>query len=275
MICRRNTYGEVVGLARSNSRRDVPDSAEEPEEFKKAVDSFDQLYKEAEKEEQSSSNKTKKTKERSKSSTAVKQEAVHEEESIQQEWKQIKRVKSCDDPASAVEPATEENIQEASSQKNNTKKKRGRTTNNANVENSASGLISVDTEKVKALEEAYAAKSDQTGEEADERKIEFSEVQKKIIRKTQEAQDTIQSTLIDMETERLEEGMRVQKHSLGVQDGVMVERKRISIIRTESTEENSSQGAAVTMAPTEETNQIDPDTLKNVDGQAKVKSHIA
>merc|ERR1712032_913069 len=81
------------------------------------------------------------------------------------------------------------------------------------------------------------------------------------IQKTQEAQDSIQSTLIDMETERMEsEVMRVQRHSLCVDGGVMVERTTTTLARTESSEESK-----------EEESQIDPDSLKNVDGQAKAR----
>ena len=57
----------------------------------------------------------------------------------------------------------------------------------------------------------------------------------------------------------MSEVVRVQKVSLGVQDGVMVERTQTSsVVRTESEESK------------EEDSQIDPDSLKNVDGQPKV-----
>ena len=98
--------------------------------------------------------------------------------------------------------------------------------------------------------------------------------QKKLIQKTKEAQDSIQSTLLDIETERMEsEVMRVQRHSLCVDGGVMVERTTTTLARTES---EDSKEEKIFLAHTEseeskeEDSQIDPDSLKNVDGQAKV-----
>merc|ERR1711962_955413 len=95
-----------------------------------------------------------------------------------------------------------------------------------------------------------------------EENAQFSEAQKNIMRKAKETQDAIQSSLIDIEMGKMEEVVRVQKHSLGVQDGVMGERKpTIKMIR-QSQEFGSDD---------EEDFQIDPESLKNVDGQPRVR----
>merc|ERR1719312_755256 len=108
----------------------------------------------------------------------------------------------------------------------------------------------------------------------------FTEFQKKLIQKTLEAQDSIQSTLLDIETERMEsEVVRVQRHSLCVDGGVMVERTTTTLARTESEEDSKpkEEKSNATLAHTEseeskeEESQIDPDSLKNVDGQAKAR----
>merc|ERR1712233_183352 len=108
----------------------------------------------------------------------------------------------------------------------------------------------------------------------------FTEFQKKLIQKTKEAQDSIQSTLLDIETERMEsEVVRVQRHSLCVDGGVMVERTTTTLARTESEEDSKpkEEKSNTTLAHTEseeskeEESQIDPDSLKNVDGQAKAR----
>merc|ERR1712210_70421 len=75
----------------------------------------------------------------------------------------------------------------------------------------------------------------------------FTEFQKKLIQKTQEAQDSIQSTLLDIETERMEtEVMRVQRHSLCVDGGVMVERTTMTLARTESEDSREEKSTAHT-----------------------------
>merc|ERR1711913_216141 len=106
---------------------------------------------------------------------------------------------------------------------------------------------------------------------------EFTDFQRKLIQKTQEAQDSIQSTLLDIETDRMEsEVLRVQRHSLCADGGVMVERTTTTLARTES-EDSKEEKSSTTLAHTEseeskeEESQIDPDSLKNVDGQAKAR----
>ena len=70
--------------------------------------------------------------------------------------------------------------------------------------------------------------------------------------------------------------MRVQRHSLCVDGGVMVERTTTTLARTESSEDSKEEKSTASLAHTEseeskeEESQIDPDSLKNVDGQAKV-----
>merc|ERR1712223_336784 len=107
---------------------------------------------------------------------------------------------------------------------------------------------------------------------------EFTEFQRKLIQKTQEAQDSIQSTLLDIETDRMEsEVLRVQRHSLCVDGGVMVERTTTTLARTDSEDLREEKSAATLLSHTEseelkeEESQIDPDSLKNVDGQAKAR----
>merc|ERR1719309_1579200 len=95
-----------------------------------------------------------------------------------------------------------------------------------------------------------------------EQNTQFSEAQKNIMRKAKETQDAIQSSLIDIEMGKMEEVVRVQKHSLGVQDGVMVERKSTIKMIRQSQEFGSDD---------EEDFQIDPESLKNVDGQPRVR----
>merc|ERR1712223_1815209 len=107
---------------------------------------------------------------------------------------------------------------------------------------------------------------------------EFTEFQRKLIQKTQEAQDSIQSTLLDIETDRMEsEVLRVQRHSLCVDGGVMVERTTTTLARTDSEDLKEEKSTATLLSHTEseeskeEESQSDPDSLKNVDGQAKAR----
>merc|ERR1712032_1792338 len=73
------------------------------------------------------------------------------------------------------------------------------------------------------------------------------------------------------------EVMRVQRHSLCVDGGVMVERTTTTLARTESSEDSKEEKSTASLAHTEseeskeEESQIDPDSLKNVDGQAKAR----
>ena len=165
-----------------------------------------------------------------------------------------------------------EMVEERQSKKKSGKKKRGRVDGNTDI--SLAGVASVQSIPISQQDvspdsseghrtEAAAPRPNRDSvvsqDSTSSAKEDFSEFQKKIIRKTQEAQDAIQSTLIDIETERMSEVVRVQKVSLGVQDGVMVERTQTSsVVPTESEESK------------EEDSQIDPDSLKNVDGQPKV-----
>jgi len=181
-------------------------------------------------------------------------------------------------PDVAIEQHFEETemVEERQSKKKSSKKKRGRVDGNMDI--SLAGVAGVagvqsipisqqdispdssESHKTEAASPRPNRDSVVSQESTGSAKEDFSEFQKKIIRKTQEAQDAIQSTLIDIETDRMSEVVRVQKVSLGVQDGVMVERTQTSsVVRTESEESK------------EEDSQIDPDSLKNVDGQPKVR----
>jgi hypothetical protein len=205
LLCRRNTCGE---LSRSNSRQeggqDGP-GGQETEEFRQAVDSFDQLYKEGEIEEQ------KETKKNVPDSDAAEEPTPVE---AAQEWKQIKKGRSQEEPPK-IPP-------KSGKKKSEKKKKRGRLEGSVDINQ----VEVADTTRPKAAEEG---------------EIHFSEVQK--------TQDVAQSTLREV--------VRVQRHSLGVQDGVMVERTT-TLARTESGDGDDEESI------------ITPDSLKNVDGQPKV-----
>merc|ERR1712218_416699 len=154
--------------------------------------------------------------------------------------------------------------------KNKSKKKRGRIEGHVEIslEDVHNVAKNMSSEEDGAVCGAPAKKRDFSKEDGD-----FTEVQKKLIQKTQEAQDSIQSTLLDIETERLEsEVMRVQRHSLCVDGGVMVERTTTTLARTESEDsKEEKRKSALAHTESEEETQIDPDSLKNVDGQAKAR----
>merc|ERR1711971_432502 len=263
---RRNTVGEG----------DVQEA--ETEEFKRAVDRFDQLYQEEENTVVTSSSKqeteqvvvTKRQKKNKKKNTESCTESVSVEEhestqvSQEKEWKQIKKGKSFEESPESEEK--EENKGGKCKDKNSSKKKRGRI--EGNVEISLDDVHAI-AKNIPPDEGAAAASVEDTQTQGNSAQSErdfakedgdFTEFQKKLIQKTQEAQDSIQSTLIDMETDRMEsEVMRVQRHSLCLDGGVMVERTTTTLARTESED------------CTEEESQIDPDSLKNVDGHAKAR----
>merc|ERR1712212_390940 len=197
--------------------------------------------------------------------------------SQEKEWKQIKKGRSFEESPESEE--TEEKKSGKSKNKNSSKKKRGRI--EGNVEISLDDVHAI-AKNISPAEGAAASAEDtqtqgssaQTERDFAKEDGDFTEFQKKLIQKTQEAQDSIQSTLIDMETERMEsEVMRVQRHSLCVDGGVMVERTTTTLARNESTEEKSTASLAHTESEEskEEESQIDPDSLKNVDGQAKAR----
>ena len=266
----------------------------ETEEFKRAVDRFDQLYQEEENTVVTSSSKqeteqvvvTKRQKKNKKKNTesCTESVSVEEQESTQvsqeKEWKQIKKGKSFEESPESEEK--EENKGGKCKDKNSSKKKRGRI--EGNVEISLDDVHAI-AKNIPPDEGAAAASVEDTQTQGNSAQSErdfakedgdFTEFQKKLIQKTQEAQDSIQSTLIDMETDRMEsEVMRVQRHSLCLDGGVMVERTTTTLARTESedcTEERSTASLAHTESEEskEEESQIDPDSLKNVDGHAKV-----
>lgn len=207
--------------------------------------------------------------------------SVEEQQSSQvseKEWKQIKKGNSFEESPDNEEK--EEKKSGKSKNKNSSKKKRGRI--EGNVEISLDDVHAIAKNITPVEDAAASAEETQTqGSAHIERDFakedgNFTEFQKKLIQKTQEAQDSIQSTLLDIETERMEtEVMRVQRHSLCVDGGVMVERTTTTLARNES-EDSREEKNSTTLAHTEseeskeEESQIDPDSLKNVDGQAKV-----
>merc|ERR1712192_231295 len=213
---------------------------------------------------------TKRQKKNKKKNTETHTESVSVEEqkstqvSQEKEWKQIKKGRSFEE--SPENEDKEEKKSENSKNKISSKKKRGRI--EGNVEISLDDVHAV-AKNISPDEGAAAASAEDTQMQGSSAQSErdfakedgdFTEFQKKLIQKTQEAQDSIQLTLIDMETDRMEsEVMRVQRHSLCLDGGVMVERTTTTLARTESEESK------------EEESQIDPDSLKNVDGYAKAR----
>merc|ERR1712107_259860 len=278
---------ETEMLALFSTRRNTVDGApegglqgEETEEFKRAVDRFDQLYQEEEKEEQKVEVTTKEESEEVTTVVTKRQKKnkikesrtqsvnAQEQDVSQTEWKQIKK-------GGSFEETSENDKKEGKNVgKNKSKKKRGRIEGHVEisleyVHNVAKNMSS---EEDAAVSSRAPAKRDFSKEDG-----EFTEFQRKLIQKTQEAQDSIQSTLLDMETDRMEsEVVRVQRHSLCVDHGVMVERTTTTLARNDS-EDLKEEKSAATLSHTEseeskeEESQIDPDSLKNVDGQAKAR----
>ena len=269
----------------------------ETEEFKSAVDKFDQLYQEEETEEQKTvvtSSKqeteeqttvvTKRQKKNKKKNTesCTQSVSVEEQQSSQvseKEWKQIKKGNSFEESPDNEEK--EEKKSGKSKNKNSSKKKRGRIEGNVEISlddvHAIAKNITPAEGAVASAEETHTQGSAHIERDFAKEDGNFTEFQKKLIQKTQEAQDSIQSTLLDIETERMEtEVMRVQRHSLCVDGGVMVERTTTTLARTESSENSKEEKSTASLTHTEseeskeEESQIDPDSLKNVDGQAKV-----
>jgi len=265
----------------------------ETEEFKRAVDRFDQLYQEEENTVVTSSSKqeteelttlvTKRQKKNKKKNTESRTESVSVEEqestqvSQEKEWKQIKKGRSFEESPESEEK--EDKNSGKSKNKNSCKKKRGRIEGNVeisldDVHAIAKNISPAEGVAASAEDTQTQGSSAQTERDFAKEDGDFTEFQKKLIQKTQEAQDSIQSTLIDMETERMEsEVMRVQRHSLCVDGGVMVERTTTTLARTESEDSREEKILAHTESEEskEEESQIDPDSLKNVDGQAKAR----
>merc|ERR1719341_1615548 len=294
---------ETEKLALFSTRKNTAGEGElqevETEEFKRAVDRFDQLYQEEEKEEQTTvvtSSKqeteeqttvvTKRQKKNKKKNTESRTQSVSvdEQESSQiseKEWKQIKKGRSFEESPENEEK--EEKKSGKSKNKNSSKKKRGRIEGNVeinldDVHAIAKNISPAEGAAASAEDTQTQGSSAQTERDFAKEDGDFTEFQKKLIQKTQEAQDSIQPTLIDMETERMEsEVMRVQRHSLCVDGGVMVERTTTTLARTESSEDSKEEKSTASLAHTEseeskeEESQIDPDSLKNVDGQAKAR----
>ena len=251
----------------------------ETEEFKRAVDKFDQLYQEEEKEEartvvaskQETGEVTSVVTKRQKKKKNTHSVSV-EEQGSEKEWKQIKKGRSFEEDNEENEDKTNGK----NKNKNSSKKKRGRMDGNVEISLDDVHAVAKNITSVKGTPASAEATQTQGNSQSDrdfaKEDGDFTEFQKKLIQKTQEAQDSIQSTLLDIETERLEsEVMRVQRHSLCVDGGVMVERTTTTLARTES-EDSKEEKRKSTLAHTEseEETQIDPDSLKNVDGQAKV-----
>jgi len=193
---------------------------------------------------------------------------AQEQDVSQTEWKQIKK-------GGSFEETSENDKKEGKNVgKNKSKKKRGRIEGHVEIslEDVHNVAKNMSSEEDAAVSSRAPAKRDFSKEDG-----EFTEFQRKLIQKTQEAQDSIQSTLLDMETDRMEsEVVRVQRHSLCVDHGVMVERTTTTLARNDS-EDLKEEKSAATLSHTEseeskeEESQIDPDSLKNVDGQAKAR----
>jgi len=290
---------ETEELALFSTRRNTAGEGElrevETEEFKRAVDRFDQLYQEEEKEEQKTVVTTSKQETEEQTTVVTKRQkknkkknaesctqrvSVEEQESSQvseKEGKQIKKGGSFEES-----PENEEKVEKKSGKsknKNSSKKKRGRIEGNVEISlddvHAIAKNISPDEGAAASAEETKTQGIVQVERDFAKEDGDFTEFQKKLIQKTKEAQDSIQSTLLDIETERMEsEVMRVQRHSLCVDGGVMVERTTTTLARTES---EDSKEEKIILAHTEseeskeEDSQIDPDSLKNVDGQAKTR----
>ena len=194
---------------------------------------------------------------------------VQEQDVSQTEWKQIKKGGSFE------ETSENDKKEEKKAGKNKSKKKRGRIEGHVEIslEDVHNVAKNMSSEEDGAAVCGAPAKRDFSKEDG-----EFTEFQRKLIQKTQEAQDSIQSTLLDIETDRMEsEVLRVQRHSLCVDGGVMVERTTTTLARTDSEDLKEEKSTATLLSHTEseeskeEESQIDPDSLKNVDGQAKVR----
>ena len=194
---------------------------------------------------------------------------AQEQEVSQTEWKQIKKGGSFE------ETSENDKKEEKKGGKNKSKKKRGRIEGHVEIslEDVHNVAKNMSSEEDGAAVCGAPAKRDFSKEDG-----EFTEFQRKLIQKTQEAQDSIQSTLLDIETDRMEsEVLRVQRHSLCVDGGVMVERTTTTLARNDSEDLKEEKSAATLLSHTEseelkeEDSQIDPDSLKNVDGQAKVR----
>jgi len=121
---------------------------------------------------------------------------------------------------------------------------------------------------VKAIREFHAQSSNESAEDQNDENVQYTELERKMIEKSKIAQETVKTALEDIEksprSERHnnqpnQEAMRVQKHSLSIQDGVLIEQT--------TTEKfvNLTDGAEEIA----ETCTIDPDSLKNVDGPTK------
>ena len=242
---------------------------------------FDQLYQEEEKEEQKVEVTTKEESEEATTVVTKRQKKnknkesrtqsvnIQEQEVSQTEWKQIKKGGSFEE-TSENDKKEEKNVG-----KNKSKKKRGRIEGHVEIslEDVHNVAKNMSSEEDAAVRSGAPAKRDFSKEDG-----EFTEFQRKLIQKTQEAQDSIQSTLLDIETDRMEsEVLRVQRHSLCLDHGVMVERTTTTLARTDSEDLKEEKSAATLLSHTEseeskeEESQIDPDSLKNVDGQAKVR----
>merc|ERR1719233_2509658 len=116
--------------------------------------------------------------------------------------------------------------------------------------------------------------------------VQYSQLEKQIIEKSMNAQETIKTALEDIEnsnhTSRINNSvkedaenrlgefensdtLRVQKHSLSIQDGVLIE---------QTTTERFSKPTAG-LSSQEDSCTIDPESLKNVDGPAKQRKGSA
>merc|ERR1719167_2095245 len=121
---------------------------------------------------------------------------------------------------------------------------------------------------VKAIREFHAQSSNESAEDQNDENVQYTELERQMIEKSKIAQETVKTALEDIEKSPRSErhnnqpnqgAMRVQKHSLSIQDGVLIEQT--------TTEKfvNLTDGAEEIA----ETCTIDPDSLKNVDGPTK------
>merc|ERR1719228_6392 len=149
---------------------------------------------------------------------------------------------------------------------------------------------------VKAIREFQAQSSNESTqsevssqmltEEYSTDEVQYSQLEKQIIEKSMNAQETIKTALEDIEnsnhisrtnhslTEDAEnrlgefensDTLRVQKHSLSIQDGVLIEQTTTERFSKPTAGQNSQEDSCT----------IDPESLKNVDGPAKQRKGSA
>merc|ERR1712198_532352 len=140
-------------------------------------------------------NKKKNTESRTESISVEEQESTQVSE---KEWKQIKKGRSFEES-----PEKEEKKSGKSKNKNSSKKKRGRIEGNVEISLDDVHAIAknITPSEGTAAEDTQTQGSPQIDRDFAKEDGDFTEFQKKLIQKTLEAQDSIQSTLLDIETE--------------------------------------------------------------------------